>query len=77
MFNPDYQKSLDHSDYTVLNQNQLQFAKDFIPTGDGTFTSLDPRLIDVMRGYRMNLNVPAFDSTFHDKDRKTNNIQPR
>lgn len=90
MFNPDYQQSLDHSDYTVINHNQLKFAKDFFPSSSppkgikattdsipGTFTSLDPRLIDVMRGYRMDLNVPAFDSTFHDKQRRTNIIHPQ
>lgn len=76
MYNPDYQQSLDHSDYTTLNQNQLTFAKDFFPNEDGTFTSLDPRLIDVMRGYRMNLNVPVFDSTFHDKERRTDKLIP-
>ena len=76
MYNPDYQQSLDHSDYSAINQNQLKFAKDFFPTGDGTFTSLDPRLIDVMRGYRMDLNVPTFDSTYHDKERQTDTIRP-
>jgi len=69
MDNPDYQASLDHSCYTTLNQNQLKFARDFFPTGNGTFTSLDPRLIDVMRGYRQDLNVPAFDGTLLSTDR--------
>lgn len=70
MYNPDYQASLDHSCYKSLNQNQLKFARDFFPTGNGTFTSLDPRLIDVMRGgHRMDLNVPAFDGTIFSYDR--------
>lgn len=63
MYNPDYQASLNHSCYKSLNQNQLKFATDFYPNNDGTFTSNDPRLVDVMRGYRMDLNAPAFDGT--------------
>lgn len=69
MYNPDYEASLDHSCYKTINQNQLKFARDFFPTGNGTFTSLDPRLIDVMRGIRTDLNVPAFDGTIFSYDR--------
>ena len=71
MWNPDYQSSLDESSYMTLNQNQLAFASDFYPSGggNGTFTSLDPRLIDPVRGFRMELNAPAFDGTLMQADR--------
>lgn len=69
MFSPDYHSSLDHSSYLTLNQNQLKFAPDFFPTDKGTYTSLDPRLIDPIRGYRMSLNAPAFDGTIMSGDR--------
>ena len=73
-WNPNYEKSLDRSKYTTLNQNQLKFASDFFPTSNNTFTSLDPRMTDVMRGERMTLNEPVFDSTFYDKERRENII---
>lgn len=69
MLNPDYRASLDNSSYLTLNQNQLKFAKDFYPTDQGTYTSLDPRLIDPIRGSRMTLNAPAFDGTLMSADR--------
>ena len=69
MFNPDYHSSLDNSSYLTLNQNQLRFASDFYPTSQGTFTSLDPRLIDPVRGIRMTLNAPVFDGTLPAADR--------
>lgn len=69
MFNPDYHSSIDRSKYLTLNQNQLRYARDFYPTGQGTFTSLDPRLIDPIRGSRLTLNTPAFDGTLPAADR--------
>jgi hypothetical protein len=73
--NPNYNEN---TKYTYYNQNQLQFAKDFFPTGNGTYTSLDPRLIDPMRGFRMDLNVPVYDTTersFQRYDQNLKNIQ--
>lgn len=64
--NPDYQKRLEKGHYDILNKsNQLKFATDFFETPNGTYTSLDPRLKDVLRGgYSMELNVPVYDATW-------------
>lgn len=61
--NPDYQKQIDKSKYFFYNWNQLQPAKDFFKTSKNTYSSLDPRLIDVMRGYSQELNYPVYDTT--------------
>jgi hypothetical protein len=73
--NPDYKKTIDHSNYDILNKsNQLKFAPDFFKTADGKYTSLDPRLIDVMRGgYSMQLNVPVYDATWKSFNRGLGN----
>lgn len=68
--NPQYQKRLENGRYDILNpSNQLKFAPDFFQTPNGTYTSLDPRLKDVLRGgYSMELNLPVYDAnwkTFH------------
>jgi len=78
--NPDYQKQIDKSHYTFYNSNQLKPATDFFKTKDNTYTSLDPRLIDVMRGYTQELNAPVYDSTERSFERynySLKNIQPQ
>lgn len=77
---PDYRSPLEHSTYTILNKsNQLKFASDFFKTRDGHYTSLDPRLKDVMRGgYNMELNVPVYDANWKSFNRPmANDIQTK
>lgn len=69
MFNPDYRASLSNSPSIALNKNQLTFAPDFVATRSGTYTSQDPRLVDSIRGIRMELDAPVFDGTLLARDR--------
>lgn len=80
VMNPDYEKKLEHGQYSILNKsNQLKFASDFFQTQNGHVTSLDPRLKDVLRGgYNMELNVPVYDATSKSFERYApNNINTR
>lgn len=73
--NPQYNKRLEGGEYDILNKsNQLKFATDFFQTRDGSYTSLDPRLKDVLRGgYNMELNVPVYDATWKTFNRDQEN----
>lgn len=75
LMNPEYRETLENSRYTILNpSNQLKLAPDFFKTSSGRYTSLDPRLKDVLRGgYSMELNVPVYDATWKSFNRTQEN----
>lgn len=66
MQSPNYHETLENGKYNILNRsNQLKFASDFFQTSNGKYTSIDPRLKDVLRGgYNMELNVPVYDASW-------------
>lgn len=57
-----------NTEYKFLNKERsVQSAPDFFKTSEHTYSSLDPRLYDPVRNFRMDLDRPPYQS---------NNVQP-
>lgn len=64
---PDYGAPYETArrDRTILNQNQLDEAQDFFAVGNNRYSSLDPRLIDSMRGTSYQLDRPPYETRYN------------